>query len=103
MKNIFFNFQKMVYGFENHKSFFDFEHLIFKLTDLSRTSLGIALANNVFPATSGPTKRTRLGILALTEQTFLGFLRTRQSLENLALLHQLPATSSNVIPVLGFI
>ena len=39
-RKFFFNFQKMVYGFENRKPFFDLEHLIFKLIYLVKARLG---------------------------------------------------------------
>jgi hypothetical protein len=47
MKNIFnlteksiFNFHKMILFSKNCKSFFEFEHLIIKLTNLTKMSLG---------------------------------------------------------------
>jgi hypothetical protein len=36
-----FNFQKIVYDFQNRKPFFDFEHLILKLTYPTKTRLGL--------------------------------------------------------------
>jgi hypothetical protein len=36
----FFNFQKMVYDFENHKPFSDFEHFILILTYPVKAHLG---------------------------------------------------------------
>ena len=39
-RKFFFNFRKMVYDFENRKSFSDFEHLILKLTYPVKARLG---------------------------------------------------------------
>ena len=39
-RKFFFNFWKMVYGFENRKPFFDFEYLILKLTYPVKARLG---------------------------------------------------------------
>mmetsp|Transcript_3731 Transcript_3731/g.6370 ORF Transcript_3731/g.6370 Transcript_3731/m.6370 type:complete len:249 (+) Transcript_3731:1355-2101(+) len=66
-------------------------------------SPAMALARRVLPVPGGPTRSTPLGILAPTAVNFSGRLRNSTTSSNSALASSTPATSANLIPVLGSI
>mmetsp|Transcript_8361 Transcript_8361/g.52149 ORF Transcript_8361/g.52149 Transcript_8361/m.52149 type:complete len:485 (+) Transcript_8361:2340-3794(+) len=66
-------------------------------------SPAMALANKVFPVPGGPTRSTPFGILAPTAVKRSGRLRNSTTSMKSCLASSTPATSENVIPVLGSI
>ena len=66
-------------------------------------SPAIAFASNVFPVPGGPINNTPLGIFAPTAVNFSGCLRKVTTSCNSSLASSIPATSSNLMPVLASI
>ena len=66
-------------------------------------SPAMALASSVLPVPGGPTSRTPRGMRAPTEVKRSGRLRNSTTSTNSALASSTPATSSNLMPVLGSI
>ncbi len=66
-------------------------------------SPAMAFANKVLPVPGGPTNSTPLGIRAPTAVNFSGCLRKVTTSWSSSLASSIPATSSNLIPVLASI
>ncbi len=66
-------------------------------------SPAIALASKVLPVPGGPTNNTPLGILAPTAVKRSGCLRKVTTSCNSSFASSIPATSSNIMPVLASI
>ncbi len=66
-------------------------------------SPAMALASRVLPVPGGPTRRTPLGILAPTAVKRSGFFRKETTSCSSSLASSMPATSSNITPVLASI
>mmetsp|Transcript_6281 Transcript_6281/g.12773 ORF Transcript_6281/g.12773 Transcript_6281/m.12773 type:complete len:288 (+) Transcript_6281:1137-2000(+) len=66
-------------------------------------SPAMALARRVLPVPGGPTSSTPLGILAPTAVNFSGRFRNSTTSSKSCLASSTPATSSNLMPVLGSI